>query len=87
MSWSELEGAGGDGETDGDKKMQDERAMPRGEQRERPKGWKEAEPTDRDKTERERERDGEYEEAAPSNGWTADTPTRAVSLESSPSAK
>lgn len=52
MSWrgQELEERGY-GETDGDKKMQNERGMPRGEKTQRLKGWKAAEPTDRDKTE------------------------------------
>lgn len=39
-------------ETDGDKEMQNERGMPRGEQTKRLKGWRAAELTGRDKTKR-----------------------------------
>lgn len=47
-------------ETDGDKGMQNERGMPRGEQTQRLKGWRAAELTDSDKT-GEEEHEGEQE--------------------------
>lgn len=48
-------------ETDGDKEMQNKRGMPRGEQTQRLRGWKAAELTGRDKTER-KEHEGKDEE-------------------------
>lgn len=86
MSWrgQELEERG-HRETDGDKKMQNERGMPRGEQTQA-EGM-EAGRTDRQKQNRVRERKMGHARRR-STCWTADdTPTRAVSFESSSSAE